>query len=63
MNSKRIIQCLVKNIFPMILIGSRVKFVLVSSFGWESEKVVAHQRVGNAGFVNLLISVPLKPSL
>ena len=62
MNSKRIIEYLVKIIVHMILIGSRVKFIVVWSFGWEIEKGIAHQSVGNAGFVNLLNSVPLKPS-
>ncbi|KAB1216330.1 Exonuclease V, chloroplastic [Morella rubra] len=65
MNYRRTIKCLVNIILHMILIGSRVKFIGLLSFGWESEKQVALHRksVGNAGFVNSLIFVLLTPTL
>lgn len=63
MNCKWTIKWLVKTSLHMTLIGSRVKFIVVLSFGWEREKPIALHRksVGNAGFVNLILSVRLTP--
>ena len=62
MNTKKIIQCLVKIGLHMTLIGSRVKLWAALSFGWESEKPIALQKksAGNAGFVMFLVPVLLK---
>ena len=61
MNTKKIIQCLVKIGLHMTLIGSRVKLWAALSFGWESEKPIALQKksAGNAGFVMFLVPVLL----